>query len=54
LAPVLQATCTVPIVFAGIVAPVRTSFVNSLSRPGGNATGFMLFDYDLRHSYLFD
>jgi len=43
----LQATRTVPIVFVGIVDPVGTGFVNSLSRPGGNATGFMLFDYDL-------
>jgi ABC-type uncharacterized transport system substrate-binding protein len=47
LAPLLQATRTVPIVFVGIVDPVGTGFVNSLSRPGGNATGFMLFDYDL-------
>src|SRR5262249_13106521 len=54
LAPVLQATRTVPIVFVGILDPVGTSFVNSLSPPDGNATGVMLFDYDLRHSYLFD
>ena len=47
LAPLLQATRTVPIVFVGIVDPVGTGFVNSLSQPGGNATGFMLFDYDL-------
>jgi ABC-type uncharacterized transport system substrate-binding protein len=47
LSPLLQATRTVPIVFVGIVDPVGTGFVNGLSRPGGNATGFMLFDYDL-------
>ena len=47
LAPLLQATRTVPIVFLAIVDPVGSGFVNSLSRPGGNATGFMLFDYDL-------
>src|SRR5262249_30503690 len=33
--------------FVAIVDPIGTGFVNSLSRPGGNATGFMLFDYDL-------
>ncbi len=52
LAPLLQATPTVPIVFVGIVDPVGTGFVNSLSRPGRNATGFMLFDYDLSAKWL--
>ena len=52
LAPLLQATRMVPIVFVGIVDPVGTGFVNSLSRPGGNATGFMLFDYDLSAKWL--
>jgi putative ABC transport system substrate-binding protein len=52
LAPLLQATRTVPIVFVGIVDPVGTGFVNSLSRPGSNATGFMLFDYDLSAKWL--
>src|SRR5262245_36091220 len=47
LALLLQATRTVPMVFVAIVDPVGTGFINSLSRPGGNATGFMLFDYDL-------
>ena len=42
----------VPIVFVGIVDPVGTGFVNSLSRPGGNATGFMLLDYDLSAKWL--
>jgi putative tryptophan/tyrosine transport system substrate-binding protein len=50
LAALLQATRTVPIV--GIVDPVGSGFVNSLSRPGGNATGFMLFDYDLSAKWL--
>jgi putative ABC transport system substrate-binding protein len=45
--PVLQATRTVPIVFAASSDPVGSGFVNSLSRPGGNATGFMLFEYSL-------
>jgi putative tryptophan/tyrosine transport system substrate-binding protein len=52
LAPLLQATRTVPIIFVGIVDPVGSGFVNSLSRPGGNATGFMLFDYDLSAKWL--
>ena len=52
LAPLLQATRTVPVVFVGIVDPVRSSFINSLSRPGGNATGFMVFDYDLSAKWL--
>jgi putative ABC transport system substrate-binding protein len=52
LAPLLQATRTVPIVFVGVADPVGTGFVKSLSRPGGNATGFMLFDYDLSAKWL--
>ena len=52
LAPLLQATRTVPMVFVAIVDPVGTGFINSLSRPGGNATGFMLFDYDLSAKWL--
>jgi putative ABC transport system substrate-binding protein len=52
LAALLQATRTVPIVFLAIVDPVGSGFVNSLSRPGGNATGFMLFDYDLSAKWL--
>jgi putative ABC transport system substrate-binding protein len=43
----LQATRTVPIVFVAAVDPVGAGFVDSLSRPGGNATGFMLFEYGL-------
>ena len=43
----LQATRTVPIVFVGTSDPVGAGYVDSLSRPGGNVTGFMLFDYSL-------
>jgi putative ABC transport system substrate-binding protein len=43
----LQATRTVPIVFTTVVDPVGAGFVDTLSRPGGNATGFMLFEYSL-------
>ena len=40
VAPLLQATRTVPIVFVQVVDPVGAGFVESLARPGGNATGF--------------
>ena len=52
LAPMLQATRTVPIVFAFSVDPVGSGLVESLSRPGGNATGFLLFEYDLSAKWL--
>jgi len=48
----LQATRTVPIVFAYSADPVGAGFVESLSRPGGNATGFLLFEYDLSAKWL--
>ena len=41
VAPLLQATRTVPIVFVDVADPVGAGFVDSLARPGGNATGFM-------------
>jgi len=43
----LRATRTMPIVFALVPDPVGSGFVNSLSRPGDNATGFMMFEYSL-------
>jgi ABC-type uncharacterized transport system substrate-binding protein len=43
----LQATHTVPIVFPAVGDPVAAGFVDSLARPGGNATGFMSFEYGL-------
>jgi putative ABC transport system substrate-binding protein len=42
----------VPIVFAGIVDPVGQGFVESLARPGGNATGFMNLEYGLSGKWL--
>ena len=45
--PLMQATRTVPIVFAIVPDPVGSGFLKSLSRPGGNATGFMMFEYSL-------
>ena len=44
-AALLQATRTVPIVFAQVPDPVATGFVASLAQPGGNVTGFSTFDY---------
>jgi putative ABC transport system substrate-binding protein len=52
LVPMLQATRTIPIVFAFITDPVGSGLVESLSRPGGNATGFLLFEYDLSAKWL--
>ena len=48
----LQATHVVPIVFVFVPDPVGSGFVNSLSRPGGNATGFMAFEYSLSAKWL--
>ena len=50
--PLLQATRTVPIVFVIVVDPVGAGFVASLARPGGNATGFMQFEYSLSVKWL--
>src|SRR6476660_4202554 len=41
MAPLLRATRTVPIVFVQVTDPVGAGFVDSLARPGGNATGFI-------------
>ena len=45
--PLLQATRTIPIVFPVVADPVAAGFVESLARPGGNATGFLLFEYGM-------
>src|SRR5215468_2063798 len=47
LAPLLQITRTVPVVFPITVDPVGAGFVDNLARPGGNATGFMVFEYSM-------
>ena len=52
MGPLLQATRTVPIVFVIVVDPVGAGFVDSLARPGGNATGFMQFEYSLSAKWL--
>jgi len=48
----LQATRTIPIVFPIAVDPVGAGFVESLARPGGNATGFLLFEYGISGKWL--
>jgi putative ABC transport system substrate-binding protein len=52
MAPVLQATRIVPIVFANIADPVGAGFVDNMARPGGNATGFMQFEYSVSAKWL--
>jgi putative ABC transport system substrate-binding protein len=52
LAPLLQVTCSVPIVFSQVPDPVGAGFVKSLARPGGNATGFITFEYGLSGKWL--
>ena len=48
----LPATRTVPIVFVAVPDPVGAGYVDSLSRPGGNATGFMTFEYSMGGKWL--
>src|SRR5262249_53983664 len=52
VAPLQQATRTVPIVFAVTIDPVGSGFVASLARPGGNATGFLLYEYSISGKWL--
>jgi len=47
IAPTLKATRSIPVVFNGVVDPVGAGFVDSLAKPGGNATGFVSFEYGL-------
>jgi ABC-type uncharacterized transport system substrate-binding protein len=47
LGPLLQVTRDIPIVFVHVPDPVGAGFVDSLARPGGNATGFLLFEYGI-------
>ena len=52
MGPLLQATRTVPIVFVNVADPVGAGFVESMARPGGNATGFVQFEYSLSGKWL--
>src|SRR3954464_2458683 len=50
--PMLQATRAIPIVFAIVPDPLGAGLVDSLARPGGNATGFSSFSYDIGGKWL--
>jgi ABC-type uncharacterized transport system substrate-binding protein len=50
--PLLEASRSVPIVFAGVADPVAAGFVESLARPGGNATGFTVYEYSISGKWL--
>jgi putative ABC transport system substrate-binding protein len=48
----LQATRSVPVIFVQVGDPVGAGFVESLARPGGNATGFTVFEYGISAKWL--
>jgi putative ABC transport system substrate-binding protein len=52
VAALQQVSGTLPIVFAGVTDPVGAGFVDSLARPGRNATGFMIYEYSLSTKWL--
>jgi putative tryptophan/tyrosine transport system substrate-binding protein len=52
MGPFLQVTRTLPIVFVNVADPVGAGFVDSLSHPGGNATGFIQFEYSLSGKWV--
>jgi putative tryptophan/tyrosine transport system substrate-binding protein len=52
VAPLLQATRTIPIVFVNVIDPVGSGFVASLAHPGGNATGFTIYEYSMSGKWL--
>jgi putative tryptophan/tyrosine transport system substrate-binding protein len=52
VAALQRVTRTLPIVFVNVSDPVGAGFVDTLARPGGNTTGFMLFEYSLAGKWL--
>src|SRR5207237_2807354 len=52
MVPLLDLTRTVPIVFTLVIDPVGAGFVASLARPGGNVTGFLMFEYGMSGKWL--
>jgi putative ABC transport system substrate-binding protein len=52
LEPLVKTTRTVPIVFAAVIDPVGTGWVESLAQPGGNATGFTSFEVSIAAKWL--
>ena len=53
LAVIVQATSTVPVVFVQVADPVAQGFVASMKQPGGNVTGFSLFEFSLGGKWLY-
>ena len=51
-APMLQATRTIPIVFTIVIDPVGAGYVDNLARPGGNVTGFTIYEYSMSGKWL--
>jgi putative tryptophan/tyrosine transport system substrate-binding protein len=51
-APMLRATRTVPVVFVAVVDPIGAGYVDSLARPGGNATGFTNVEFSMGAKWL--
>jgi len=51
-AAMLQATRTIPIVFTIVIDPVGAGYVDNLARPGGNATGFTIYEYSMSGKWL--
>jgi putative tryptophan/tyrosine transport system substrate-binding protein len=52
IAPMLRAARTTPIVLTQVIDPVGAGFVRSMARPGGNVTGFTVFEYSLAGKWL--
>jgi putative ABC transport system substrate-binding protein len=52
VAPLLDATRAIPIVFVNVIDPVGAGFVANLARPGGNATGFTIYEYSMGGKWL--
>ena len=52
LTMIRQATSTIPVVFVAVADPVRQGFVSSMRQPGGNLTGFALFEFSLGSKWI--
>jgi putative ABC transport system substrate-binding protein len=52
VAAVLQETRTIPVIFTVVIDPVGAGYVDSLARPGGNATGFTIYEYSMSGKWL--
>jgi putative ABC transport system substrate-binding protein len=52
VAPMMEATRTIPIVFVQVIDPVGSGYVERMAQPGGNVTGFTQFEYSLAGKWL--